>query len=71
METQMKPILYQHELAEELEERSGVTGLKLIRVKGYIPSWELGGIRQKPLDESAEAALREEVRKLQDEFDMA
>jgi hypothetical protein len=26
-ETQMKPILYQHELAEELEERSGVTGL--------------------------------------------
>lgn len=67
----MKPILYQHELAEELEERAGVTGLKLIRVKGYIPSWELGGIRQKPLDESAEAALQEEVRKLQDEFDMA
>ncbi|WP_426611153.1 hypothetical protein [Bradyrhizobium sp. McL0616] len=66
----MKPILYQHELAEKLEERSGVTGLKLIRVKGYISSSELGGIRQKPLDESAEAALREEVRKLQDEFDM-
>ena len=67
----MKPILYQHELAEELEKRSGVTGLKLIRVKGYIPSWELGGIRQKPLDESAEAALGDEVRKLQDGYDMA
>jgi hypothetical protein len=67
----MKPILYQHELAEELEKRSGVTGLKLIRVKGSIPSWELGGIRQKPLDESAEAALDDEVRNLQDEYDMA
>jgi hypothetical protein len=67
----MKPILYQHELAEKLEDRSGVTGLKLIRVKGYIPSWELGGIRQMLLDESAEAALAEEVCKLQDEFDMA
>ncbi|MBR0884520.1 hypothetical protein ABIF65_010871 [Bradyrhizobium japonicum] len=67
----MKPILYQHELAEELEKRPGVAGLKLIRVKGYIPSWELGGIRQKPLDESAEAAFGDEVHKLQDEYDMA
>ncbi|MGM4961744.1 hypothetical protein ACT4MK_02130 (plasmid) [Bradyrhizobium barranii] len=67
----MKAIVYQHELADELEKRSGVTGLKLIRVKGYSPSWQLGGIRQKPLEESAEAALGEEVRKLQTEFDVA
>lgn len=40
----MKAIVYQHELAAELEKRSGVTGLKLIRVKGYSPSWQLGGI---------------------------
>jgi hypothetical protein len=67
----MKTILYQHELAAELEKRSGITGLKLIRVKGYSPSWELGGIRRMPLDDPAEAALGEEVRKLQAEFDMA
>jgi hypothetical protein len=67
----MKKIMMQHELAAELEKRSGVTGLKLVRVKGYDPSWELGGIRAKPLDEDAEAALGESVRKLQEEFDMA
>jgi hypothetical protein len=67
----MKNIMMQHELAAELEKRSGVTGLKLIRVEGSEPSWELGGIRAKPLDEGAEAALGESVRKLQEEFNMA
>ena len=67
----MKNILIQHELTHELEERSGIKGLKLIRLKGYDPSWELGGTRVKPLDDAAEAKLRSAVTELQAEFDMA
>ncbi|WLA50617.1 hypothetical protein QIH80_10845 [Bradyrhizobium elkanii] len=39
----MKTLQMQHEITAELERRSGVTGLKLIRLKGYTPSWDLGG----------------------------
>ena len=67
----MKPILIQHELTAELEKRSGVTGLKLIRRKGYTPSWELGGTREHSLDEATEKALSDAVRQLQEEFDIA
>jgi hypothetical protein len=67
----MKTILMQHELTDAVEERSGVKGLKLIRLKGYDPSWSLGGIRETPLDEAAEAKLQAAVSKLQSEFDMA
>jgi hypothetical protein len=34
----MKPVKYQHEIDAELEKRSGIKGLMLIRPKGYIPS---------------------------------
>jgi hypothetical protein len=67
----MKTILMQHEMTHTLEDRSGVKGLKLIRLKGYDPSWSLGGIREAPLDEAAEAKLQEVVSKMQTEFDIA
>jgi hypothetical protein len=67
----MKTILMQHEITEALEKRSGVHGLKLIRLKGYDPSWDLGGLRESPLKEGEEANLRKVVTALQDEFDMA
>ena len=67
----MKTILMQHELTHTLETRSGVKGLKLIRLKGYDPSWSLGGIRETPLDEAAEEKLQADVSKMQSEFDMA
>ena len=67
----MKTILMQHELTEELEKQSGVRGLKLIRLKGYDPSWKLGGLLEKPLDEAADRKLRMTVRNMQSEFDMA
>jgi hypothetical protein len=67
----MKTILMQHEMTHTLEIRSGVKGLKLIRLKGYDPSWSLGGVRDTPLDEAAEAKLQSAVSKMQAEFDMA
>jgi hypothetical protein len=67
----MKIIKYQHELTEELETRSGVLGLKLIRMKGYVPSWELGKIREPAISEAEEAKLQSALAKMQDEFDMA
>jgi hypothetical protein len=67
----MKTILMQHEITEALEKRSGVHGLKLIRLKGYDPSWDLGGLRESPLKEGEEANLRKALTALQDEFDMA
>jgi hypothetical protein len=67
----MKTIQMQHEITEELEKRSGVKGLKLIRLKGYDPSWALGGIRETPLDNAAEEKLQSTVSKLQTEVDMA
>jgi hypothetical protein len=66
-----KSIMMQHQITEELEKRSGVKGLKLIRLKGYMPSWSLGGIRETPLDENAEAELQKCVADLQGEVDMA
>jgi hypothetical protein len=67
----MKTIRMQHEITEELVRRSGIHELKLIRLKGYDPSWELGGTRKVPLDEPAELKLRSVVTKMQTEFDMA
>ncbi|WP_375790890.1 hypothetical protein ACE102_33795 [Bradyrhizobium sp. vgs-9] len=67
----MKPILIENELMAELEKRSGVHGLHLIRRKGYVPSWELGGLRPKDIDQAAEKKLQDTVAKMQDEFDMA
>jgi hypothetical protein len=67
----MKPIRYQHELAEELENRSGVKGLKLIRLKGYVPSWELGKIYEPAIDQAKEAALQKCLVDMQREFDIA
>ena len=66
-----KSIMMQHQVTEELEKRSGVRGLKLIRLKGYTPSWSLGGIRETPLDKTAEAELQKCVADLQGEVDMA
>jgi hypothetical protein len=67
----MKTILMQHEMTHTLEIRSGVKGLKLIRLKGYDPSWSLGGLRETPLDEAAEAKLQAAVSEMQSEFYMA
>jgi hypothetical protein len=67
----MKTIKMQHELTEELEKRSGVVGLKLIRMEGYSPSWELGGIREKPINDETEAKLQKALTTMQVEFDMA
>jgi len=67
----MKTIKMQHELTHDLEERSGVMGLKLIRLKGYDPSWSLGGTRESPLGEVTEAKLQSIVARMQSEFDMA
>jgi hypothetical protein len=67
----MRTIMFQHEIDEELEKRSGVKGLKLIRLKGYVPSWDVGGLREKPLDDAGEAKLRETVIAMQNEYDMA
>jgi hypothetical protein len=67
----MKTIKMQHEITEELEKRSGVKGLKLIRLKGYDPSWALGGIRETPLDDAAEKKLQSTASELQTELDMA
>jgi hypothetical protein len=66
-----KTILYQHELTEELEDRSGVSGLKLIRLKGYVPSWDLGHIREPAISSEQEAMLQSRLSEMQDEFDMA
>lgn len=67
-----KPIRYQHELTEDLEKRSGVKSLKLIRLKGYTPSWDLGKIRDDPaIDESKEAELQKCLADMQAEFDIA
>jgi hypothetical protein len=66
-----KLLKMQHEITEELERRSGVKGLKLIRLKGYTPSWDLGGIRQMALDDAAEGELQKCVADLQGELDMA
>lgn len=67
----MKTLQMQHELTAELEKRSGVSGLKLIRLKGYDPSWDLGGTRETALDDAKEKHLRETVATMQDEFDIA
>lgn len=67
----MKPILIENELMAELEKRTGIHGLHLIRRKGYVPSWELGGMRPKDLDDAAETKLQETIAKMQVEFDMA
>ncbi|MGY3533453.1 MULTISPECIES: hypothetical protein [Bradyrhizobium] len=67
----MKTLQMQHEITAELERRSGVKGLKLIRLKGYSPSWDLGGTRQTALDEAKESELRDTVTAMQDEFDIA
>ena len=67
----MKPIRYQHELTEELENRSGVKGLKLIRLKGYVPSWDLGKIREPAIDQAKEAELQRCLAEMQREFDIA
>jgi hypothetical protein len=67
----MKTIKMQHEITQTLEERSGVKGLKLIRLKGNDPSWSLGGTRESPLDEVTEAKLQSAVAEMQSEFDMA
>jgi hypothetical protein len=67
----VKTIKMQHEITHTLEERSGVKGLKLIRLKGSDPSWSLGGTRESPLDEATEAKLRSTVAEMQSEFDMA
>jgi hypothetical protein len=67
----MKTIKMQHEITEELEKRSGVKGLKLIRLKGYDPSWALGGIRETPLDDAGEKKLQSTASELQTELDMA
>jgi hypothetical protein len=66
-----KPIRYQHELTEELEKRSGVKGLKLIRLKGYTPSWDLGKIRESAVDQAAESELQKCLTDMQGEFDIA
>jgi hypothetical protein len=65
-----KPIRYQHELTEELQKRSGVRGLTLIRLKGYTPSWELGMIREPAIDKVKETELQKCVADMQGEFDM-
>ncbi|MBR1164568.1 hypothetical protein [Bradyrhizobium elkanii] len=67
----MKTLQMQHEITAELERRSGVSGLKLIRLKGYTPSWDLGGTRETALDEAKEKELRDIVTAMQDEFDIA
>ena len=67
----IKLLKLQHEITEELERRSGVKGLKLIRLKGNTPSWDLGGIRATALTEAAEAELQKCVADLQGEVDMA
>jgi hypothetical protein len=67
----MKAIKYQHEIDGELEKRSGIKGLKLIRLKGYDPSWDVGGLRETPLDTAGETKLRETVKAMQSEYDMA
>jgi|tagenome__1003787_1003787.scaffolds.fasta_scaffold20560001_2 hypothetical protein len=67
----MKPIRYQHELTEELENRSGVKGLKLIRLKGSVPSWDLGKIREPTIDPAKEAKLHQCLAEMQREFDIA
>jgi hypothetical protein len=69
--TMIKLLKMQHEITEELERRSGVKGLKLIRLKGYTPSWDLGGIRATALGEAAEGELQKCVADLQGEVDMA
>lgn len=66
-----KPIRYQHELTDELEKRSGVKGLKLIRLKGYTPSWELGKIREPAVEQTREAELQKCLEDMQSEYDMA
>jgi hypothetical protein len=65
-----KPIRYQHELTEELEKRSSVTGLKLIRLKGYTPSWDLGKIRASAIDHAVETELQKCLTDMQGQFDM-
>jgi hypothetical protein len=67
----MKTIKMQHEITHDLEKRSGVKGLKLIRLKGCDPSWELGGTRDAPLDEATEEKIRVVVLQMQSEFDIA
>jgi len=67
----MKMIKMQHEITEELEKASGISGLKLIRLKGSDPSWALGGLRASPLDKAGEAKLHSALVKLQSEFDRA
>jgi hypothetical protein len=66
-----KPIKMQHEITEELEKRSGVKGLKLIRMKGGTPSWKLGGTRDPAIDEATEKKLQSMLADLQREIDMA
>jgi hypothetical protein len=67
----MKLIRYQHELTEELEKRSGVKGLKLIRLKGSHPSWDLGKNREPAIEQRKEAELQKCLADMQGEFDMA
>ena len=67
----MKKIMMQHEITEALENRSGVKELKIIRLKGYDPSWELGGTREAQLGDAKEAALRDVVSAMQKEIDIA
>jgi hypothetical protein len=67
----VKPVRYQHELTEELEKRSGVKGLKLIRLKGSRPSWDLGKIREPAIDPAKETELQKCLADMQGEFDMA
>jgi hypothetical protein len=44
---------------------------KLIRLKGYTPSWDLGKIREPALDQAVETELQKCLTDIQGEFDMA
>ena len=67
----MKTIRYQHELLLDLEKRSGLKGLSVIRLKGYTPSWELGGLRPGKINDAVETKLQQTAAEMQREFDMA
>jgi hypothetical protein len=44
---------------------------RLIRLKGYTPSWDLGKIREPAVDQAVEAELQKCLADMQGEFDMA
>lgn len=66
-----KAIMLQHEITERLEKQSGVQNLKIIRLKGYDPSWDIGAIRDPAIDIHTETKLQDIKRKLQAEVDIA